>query len=217
MKKTYFSALALFASIIFTSCETENVSENQIDDSANRIAPLTGKLLRVVNDSDLQMDGEVYCFGADNNLTVNPNITITGKISVPANNDIKHNNFMHCSNSNYRIKEWAVSNGTNSPLKYTAEETNAAFGQLLTPGLSDYKFANWRYLKIKLSSATVPGLEPITMMVELPHYSQNNWEERVVNLTPYGLSQNLHITQGSYIDPNGNIVLTIDSEIMDLN
>ncbi|HEX9980365.1 MAG TPA: hypothetical protein VGB50_07355 [Flavobacterium sp.] len=213
MNKLYTLALLLSAGTLFISCETESSEiESQ---SSERLAPVTGKQLRIINNSDFKMSGEIYCYGAQNNMSVSPNILIMGNATVPANTDITYKNFAQSTNLAYRINPWYVTvNGGTST--YNASNTNQVFGQLYHPGISQSRYANWRYLKAQFTTTTIPGLvQPISMNIELPLYSSNNSGEVVVDLAPYGLDKHLHLSQSSLINSGGNTILIIESELVE--
>ena len=208
MKNFYFLALLAFVSLSCESDSADTVSEQE------RTAAISGHNLRITNQSDLDITGELYCFGSDDNLTVNPSIRIMGKISIPANSDVTHKNFSQSSNPEMRINPWYVSYNSGPAFVYPAAQTNNTFGQLLAPGSSPVKFANWRYLKLRFTYNQIPGFEPIKMVVELPQFSDNNSGGHLVDLSPYGLEEDLYISQSSYQTANGNTVLTINSELV---
>ena len=212
MNKLYTFALVVFAGLLFTSCETDSTSSS----SADRMALVSGNQLRIINNSDFKMSGEVFCFGAEGNISVNSDILVMGNATVPPNTEITYKNFAQSSNSSYRINPWYVTINENTPIAYNSSSTNNFFGQLYNPGLGQSKFANWRYLKAEFSTTTIPGLvEPIEMHIEFPLYSNNNSGETIVNLTPYGINKNLHLSQSSIINSSGNTVLIIESELVD--
>ena len=213
MKNLYICAFAFFA-LISVSCESD--APETFNSDAARTAPLSGHNLRINNLSDLQMSGELYCFGADDNLTANSQIRIRGKFSMAANAENTYKNFNQSSNPEMRINSWYVSYNGGPSLVYPAAQTNATFGQFLAPGVSPVKFANWRYLKVRFTYNEIPGFAPIALFIELPQFSSNNSGVQIVDLSPYGLEEDLKVTQSSYMAGNGNTVLTIDSELINL-
>ncbi len=210
MKNLYLCSIALFA-LIFQSCESD--APDTVSDSA-RVAPVSGHSLRINNQSELQLSGEIVCYGAENNLTANSQIRITGKFSMPANAEATHKNFVQASSPEFRINPWYVSYNQGPSFAYPAAQTNSTFGQYIAPGVSPVKFANWRYLKVRFSYNEIPGFEPVTMVIELPQYSANNSGSQVVDLSQYGLQEDLQITQTSFQTANGNTVVTLDSALI---
>lgn len=204
-----------FLSATFTSCETDSATNapSAAEDAA-RMAPTAGKQLRIINNTDMSIEGEIYCYGAVNNMTANSNIRIMGRTNIPAGIDVTFKNFAQSSNPELAVNTWYVSTNNSSPIALSAQTTNQFYGQLFTPGFSTSKFANFRYLKVRMKLSNIVGFEPVTMFVELPQYSSNNSGERVVNLSPFGLSQNLHISQSSFVNSVGNTILTFDSALV---
>ena len=210
MKNLYFASLALFA-FISVSCESDAV--DTVSD-AGRVAPVSGQSLRINNHSDLQMAGEIICSGADNNMSANPAIRIMGKFSMQDNTEVTHKNFAQASSPDQRINPWYVSYNAGPSFAYPAVQTNSTFGQFIAPGVSPVKFANWRYLKVRFTYDEIPAFEPITMVIELPQYSANNAGSVTVDLSQYGIEEDLQITQSSYQGTNGNTVLNIESQLV---
>lgn len=210
MKNLYLCSLALFA-LIFSSCESD--APDTVSDAA-RVAPVNGQSLRINNQSELQLSGELICYGADNNLTANPMIRIMGKFALPANSEVTHKNFSQASSPQFKINPWYVSYNAGPSFAYPAEQTNNTFGQFIAPGVSPVKFANWRFMKVRLTYNEIPGFEPVMMLIELPQYSSNNSGSQVIDLSPYGLQEDLQITQSSFQTSNGNTVVSIDSHLI---
>jgi hypothetical protein len=214
MNKLYTYALMLLAATSLISCESETSEPNS---STDRALLSSGKQLTIINNSDFTMTGKIYCYGAQNNISVNPNILITGNAIVPANYEITYKNFADATNVNYRITPWRVVVNQETPLSYTGTHTNQLYGQFYNQiSASPSKYANWRYLKVEMTTTSIPGFTtPVTMDIELPYYSNNNSGVAVVDLSPYGLHKDLHITQSSFINQTGNAVLKLDSELID--
>ena len=218
MNKFYKNALVLFFGVMLVSCETES-SEEVSDPRLS--AP--GKQLTIINNSDFTMSGKVYCYGAEGNMSVNPNILVIGNTTIPANNEVTYKNFDEASNSAYRISQWHVMVNGGVPTPFSAINVNNLYGQFHSQSgniaaLSQSKFANWRYLKVDLSTTSIPGfVQAVRMLIELPSFSNNNSNEVVINLAPYGLHKNLHLTQSSVLNTAGNTILQIDSQLVDQN
>ena len=215
MNKLYTFTLILLTGSLFISCEAETAETTL---SSNRVAPISGgKQLTVINNSDFTMTGTIYCYGAQDNVFVNSDIVVMGNATIPANNEITYKNFAEITNETYRVNPWRVMLNEGTPVSYNGNHTNQMYGQLFNQatGASQNKFANWRYLKMELTTTTIPGfVNPIPLVFELPNFSNNNSGETIINLAPYGYHQNLHITQSSLINASGNIILKIESEVV---
>lgn len=212
MNKLYTFALVVLSGIALVSCETEGL-ENDAQES--RMAPAIGKQLTIINHSDFNMTAEIYCFGAEDNVAVNSSIRVMGKSMIPANTNVTYKNFAQSSNSACRINPWFVTENSSAPIAYTAIHVNDTYGQLYNLNSPVSKFANWRYMKVELTTNSIPGFtQSVVMSIQLPYYSNNNSGEVFVDLTPYGIQQNLHIMQSSVLDQHGNTVLTLESELV---
>jgi hypothetical protein len=203
--------------MMLISCETESSEEINSDRISN-----SGKQLTIINNSDFAMTGKIFCYGAEGNLSVNPNILVVGNTTVPANNEITYKNFAEASISAYRISQWHVLVNGGTPTPFSAASVNNLYGQFHnqsgTAVFSQSKFANWRYLKVNLTTATIPGfVHAVPMTIQLPAMSSNNSGEVVINMAAYGLHKNLHLTQSSTLNSAGNTILQIDSELVDQN
>ncbi len=213
MNKLYKFALVLVSGSLLLSCETENL-EN--DAQVSRVAPTIGKQLTIINHSDFNMTAEIYCFGAEDNIAVNSSIRVMGKAMIPANTNVTYKNFAQTSNPACRINPWFVTENSAAPIAYTAVHVNDTYGQLFSVNSPASKYANWRYMKVEFTTSAIPGFtQPLVMSIQLPYYSSNNTGEVFVDLSQYGIQQNLHLMQSSVLDQNGNTVLTIESELID--